>query len=110
MFDNDKDPHNVRQIIKSIEANGWQPVDSIFVRRFDEDRFIVLEGNRRVTAIKIILDPDTEPHPTDELKEQLREIEVMEIVDKIDGRRKQKSQRELDRKISYLLGVAIMVR
>ena len=97
-----KDVYNIKQIINSIVANGWQPVDFIFVREFGEDRFVVLEGNRRVTAIHAILD---DPDAPSEIKEQLQEIEVMEIVDKIDGRSPKKSEQELRRKISYLLGV-----
>ena len=102
MYDEKKDVYNIKQIVDSIKANGWQPVDFIFVRCFEEGRYVVLEGNRRVTAIHAILD---DPDAPGEIKEQLQEIEVMEIVDKIDGRRPQKSEQELRRKISYLLGV-----
>lgn len=97
-----KDVYNIKQIIDSILANGWQPVDFIFVRAFDEGRYVVLEGNRRVTAIHAILE---DPEVPDDIKQQLQEIEVMEIIDKIDGRRREKSEKELHKKIAYLLGV-----
>lgn len=102
MYDKDNDVHNIKQIIDSIRANGWQPVDSIFVRCFEEGRYVVLEGNRRLTAIRAILE---DPESSEETKKQLKKIEVMEIVDKIDGRRTQKSEQQLRQKISYLLGV-----
>ena len=99
-----KDEYNIDVIRKSIETNGWQPVDFIFVRRFmdDAERFVVLEGNRRIVAVKDLLDSsDT----SQDLRDQLTSIEVMEITDKIDKRRPAKSERELQKKISYLLGV-----
>jgi hypothetical protein len=99
-----KDEYNIEIIINSITTNGWQPVDIIFVRRFDDDadRFVVLEGNRRVVAIKELLESQ---ETAAELREQLESIEVMEIHDKIDKRRPVKSEAELRKKISYLLGV-----
>jgi hypothetical protein len=99
------DEFNIEEIKQSILANGWNPVDSIFVRRFHEDdeRYVVIEGNRRVTAIKQLL--DSEDTPT-EVREQLNEIEVMEVLDKVaTGRNREKSLREIEKKISYLLGV-----
>lgn len=101
----DKDPFNIEEIKQSILSNGWNPVDSIFVRRFhpDEKRYVVLEGNRRVTAVLELLDSDA---TSDELKEELRKIEVMEVLDKVaKGRNREKSIRAIEKKISYLLGV-----
>jgi len=94
--------YDIKQIGDSIKINGWQPVDSIFVRAFKEDHFVVLEGNRRVTAIKTIL---LAPDSSAEIKEQLREIEVMEVTDKINRRKPRESELAIRRKISYLLGV-----
>jgi hypothetical protein len=100
-----KDEFRIEEIKQSILSNGWNPVDSIFVRRFSEDdeRYVVIEGNRRVTAIQQLLaSPDT---PSD-VKKQLREIEVMEVLDRVGkGRNRERSLREIEKKISYLLGV-----
>src|SRR4051794_19900867 len=50
------DNFHIKDLEKSIINNGWQPVDSIFVRRYgDYGKYIVLEGNRRVTAILNLL-------------------------------------------------------
>lgn len=100
-----KDEFNIEEIKQSILSNGWNPVDSIFVRRFheDEERYVVIEGNRRVTAIQQLLDSADTPV---DVKEQLSEIEVMEVLDKVaKGRNREKSLREIEKKISYLLGV-----
>jgi hypothetical protein len=90
------DPFRIEQIVSSIRQNGWQPVDFIFVRRItNDDRYVVLEGNRRITALRKLLqekglDPD--------LRAKISRIEVMEVMDEGDPA-------ILKRKISYLLGV-----
>ena len=43
---------NVDDLVKSIKANGWLDLDSILVRRQDDRRFLVVEGNRRVATLK----------------------------------------------------------
>jgi len=92
-----KDAFRIKDLERSIERNGWQPVDSIFVRKHGEtDQFIVLEGNRRVTAISNLLNKD-ELDPR--IRSEIADIEVMEILDTGLGRE------ELEEKISYLLGV-----
>ena len=86
----------VDEIENSIKQNGWVPVDFIFVKKLDkEGRYLVLEGNRRVTAIRNLRSKeDTDPA----LKKMLGKIEVMEITDDIP-------EDELKKKIMYLLGV-----
>lgn len=92
-----KDAFRIKNLETSIERNGWQPVDSIFVRRHgDTDQYIVLEGNRRVTAISNLLNKeDLDPR----IRSEIADIEVMEILDA------GLSREELEEKISYLLGV-----
>jgi hypothetical protein len=88
--------YKIDELKNSIVQNGWWPVDCIFVRKLDEQgHFLVLEGNRRVTALRDLLnDPDIEQ----ELRNKISTIEVMEIIDDI-------SAEELKKKITYLLGV-----
>lgn len=45
----------VAPLMDSIETNGYLPIDRIVVREFDEDSYVVLEGNRRVAAVKELL-------------------------------------------------------
>ena len=45
---------HVQDLIASIRENGWLDVDSILVRRRETGRFLVIEGNRRVAALKYL--------------------------------------------------------
>jgi hypothetical protein len=88
--------NHISEIERSIKRNGWLPVDYIFVRKFDDHgRYVVLEGNRRVTAIRGLLN---DPELDSTLREQLQEIPVMEITDDLPDA-------DIQRKITYLLGV-----
>lgn len=97
LFPGPKDPYKIEELVNSIKQNGWLPVDCIFVRKLagQAGYYVVLEGNRRVIAIRQIMkDADAEAS----LKGSLKSIEVMELMD--SG-----SPEELQKKISYLLGV-----
>ena len=74
----------VNEIKESIRANGYVPVDYIFVRKHTgkNDRYIVLEGNRRITAILELL---REENLDERLRESLKEIEVMELRGKFEA-------------------------
>lgn len=43
---------NVRDLLDSFKKNGWLPVDQIQVRQMAKGRYLVVEGNRRVAALK----------------------------------------------------------
>ena len=45
---------NVRDLVASIEANGWLDIDPILVESGDKGRFLVVEGNRRVATLKYL--------------------------------------------------------
>jgi hypothetical protein len=50
-----KNGENVRDLVDSFRKNGFLPVDLIQVRRLgDSGRFLVVEGNRRVAALKYL--------------------------------------------------------
>lgn len=91
-----EDRYRIKELERSIRQNGWVPVDFIFVKKHEDgEHYVVLEGNRRLAAIRNILnDSNTEA----ELKDSLAEIDVMEIIDELP-------QEEVRRKITYLLGV-----
>lgn len=44
---------NIQDLVESFKANGFLPVDQIQVRRLD-GVFVVVEGNRRVAALKYL--------------------------------------------------------
>ncbi|MFD0977589.1 ParB N-terminal domain-containing protein [Salinimicrobium gaetbulicola] len=45
----------VKDLIDSFKSNGFLKVDNILVRRLEDDKgFVVIEGNRRVAALKVL--------------------------------------------------------
>jgi len=53
--------YSVYELAKSIAKNGFFPDEVIIVFREDEMNRYVLEGNRRVAALKLLLNPDGAP-------------------------------------------------
>ncbi len=45
---------NIRDLLASFKANGFLDVDIIQVRELGDNKYLVLEGNRRVTALKVL--------------------------------------------------------
>lgn len=45
---------NIQDLIDSFKANGYLPVDQIQVRELQDGGFVVVEGNRRVAALKYL--------------------------------------------------------
>jgi predicted ATPase len=43
---------NVRDLLDSFKRNGWLPVDQIQVRKLGKNKYLVVEGNRRVASLK----------------------------------------------------------
>lgn len=69
----------IKGLKKSIENNGYLPIEMIIVKNYnavdDVDKYVVVEGNRRLAAIKSIIENSVDPN--DELVESLEEIEVL---------------------------------
>ncbi|MFA5232088.1 MAG: hypothetical protein WC410_00170 [Candidatus Paceibacterota bacterium] len=59
------------QVLKSIAVNGFFP-DEIPVAIKEKGKFIVLEGNRRVAAVKALLRPEIVPSKESAIKEILK--------------------------------------
>lgn len=45
----------VDSLIMNMEINGFLPIDRVIVRQFAENKYVVLEGNRRICAAKLLL-------------------------------------------------------
>lgn len=43
---------NVNDLVASLRQNGWLDVEPIHVRKLDERKYLVVEGNRRVATLK----------------------------------------------------------
>lgn len=89
-FNDNADPHelvkalsdtaDLDELIKSISENGYMSIEPLIVMR-KGDKYVVLEGNRRLAAIKLLTEPglaqkcrvvipkDLEAHVKDSLKE-----------------------------------------
>lgn len=48
------DEYGISRLKENMEVNGFLPIDRIVVRQLPDDDFIVLEGNRRICAAKLI--------------------------------------------------------
>lgn len=67
----------IDRLVMNIETNGFLPIDRIIVKRFKDEKFVVLEGNRRICAAKLLKTKyDMNPSSVDE--------DVIESLLKID--------------------------
>jgi len=68
-------------LVESILRIGFLPLDRIVVRRYSKNKYVVIEGNRRVAAIKTIIG-DVTRHAIsipDNISKTLQIIEVLEL-------------------------------
>lgn len=74
------DAMDVRELILSIATSGYFRNEPLIVSQ-ETGRNIVIEGNRRLAAVKVILNPSLIrsdiPHVNQEIKESLYELPVM---------------------------------
>lgn len=49
------DKFQVQKLRSNMEYNGYLPIDRIIVRKIKADKYVVLEGNRRICAAKLII-------------------------------------------------------
>jgi hypothetical protein len=71
--------HGVKKLIDSIANNGFINIDSIFVKRLKgTGKFLVIEGNRRTTAINFIL--NNPKSISESALKSLKEIPAKELI------------------------------
>ncbi len=46
--------YGVEKLRMNMEVNGYLPMDRVVVRKFKENKYVLLEGNRRICAAKLI--------------------------------------------------------
>ena len=100
-----KNKFQIPVLVTNILTNGFRDYDSIFVEKYkDSGKYIVLEGNRRVTAIKEILNPENEEKyrekfsKYDEVFSSLDKIEVLELDNTLE-------KEPRDEMVRYILGI-----
>jgi hypothetical protein len=81
------DAADLGEIIQSIASNGYIDIEPLIVRR-EKDRFIVLEGNRRLAAIRLLLDAELArsvniavPEIDKDVRESLMQVTVYAVTD-----------------------------
>ena len=98
---NDKDRFKIDELVRSIRENRYVPEAGgyIFVRRLERtDYYLVLEGNRRLVALRELLaETDSLVKEKPGVLASIKTIDVLEIIDDIP-------EEQLQEKISYLLG------
>lgn len=52
----------ISALMNSIRASGFWVVDRIVLRRLPEEQYVVIEGNRRIAALKVLFDEHRERH------------------------------------------------
>lgn len=75
------DKFAVDKLRMNMEVNGYLPIDRVIVRKFEETKYVVLEGNRRICAAKMSLqgglNGSTLPN---EIMDSFRKIPCLEYV------------------------------
>jgi hypothetical protein len=81
------DDADLSEIVQSISANGYIDIEPLIVQR-DNNRYVVLEGNRRLAAIRVIQNPElaraagiTVPEITEQVRESLDAVTVYAVSD-----------------------------
>lgn len=46
----------IEKLVENIKINGFLTIDRVIVKRFADNKYVVLEGNRRICAVKTIID------------------------------------------------------
>jgi len=101
----DEDFFGIKELQESMEEFGFQPVGQIVLRPIKgSKKFIVVEGNRRVAAVKQILAAEEDKGESEEklskdVLDSLRKLPCLIL------KTKGVSKKELDRRISVTLGL-----
>ena len=59
----------------NMEVNGYLPIDRVIVREFATSKYVVLEGNRRICAAKLLLENSDRKDPS--------QVEILRSLEKI---------------------------
>ena len=72
--------HAVRELEESIKEKGFTPVDNIFVKKLGQQNYyVVIEGNRRISAVKNLL----KKHKEAKKRSDILESEILETLQRI---------------------------
>lgn len=94
----------IKDLMDSMRTIGYVPIDRIVVRKLDDEKYLVIEGNRRVSAIKRLMDQYENGLPEnkrdlDNVVDTFKELEVLELV--TTGL----TAEEVEKRINIILGL-----
>jgi hypothetical protein len=72
---------DVTSLAKSVETVGFLPVDNLVAKKVLDDKYVIVEGNRRTTAIKYLINEYKKGQSTmsEEAIKSLQEIDILLI-------------------------------
>ncbi|HTB58319.1 MAG TPA: hypothetical protein VLC06_10615 [Polyangia bacterium] len=86
------DTADLGELIQSIAASGYIDIEPL-IGLFEKDKYLVLEGNRRLAAIKVLTDPSLAmkieirvPTLPPEIAKTLKEVSVYRVAARDDAR------------------------
>ena len=74
-----RDATDIQELVQSIAASGFFPFEALVVAK-EENKYVVIEGNRRLAAVKALLQPERATNKRDipvisaEAREALKEL------------------------------------
>jgi hypothetical protein len=73
--------YGIDKLKMSMEVNGYLPIDRVVVRAIKNSEYVVLEGNRRICAAKLIGPIDSEgKNVSEEVLASFKEIPCLEYI------------------------------
>jgi hypothetical protein len=78
-------PIRIGELVRSMQEIGFVSIDRVVVRKLATRGYVVIEGNRRVSAAKYLFDQPRPREPEarkkhDETVETLRKLDVLELI------------------------------
>lgn len=76
----DKNREGIRDLIESFKANGILKIDNILVKELAKDEYLVIEGNRRIVALKALLEDYENGYDVGNLPKDFLDDNKVEVV------------------------------
>jgi len=91
---------DVKDLIDSFKTVGYVPIDKIVVREVTSGKYVVLEGNRRVSALKILHSRHMKGEEgLDVLVSEMQSLPALKLITK------GLTEEELSHRVSVMLGI-----
>ncbi|MGL6316361.1 ParB N-terminal domain-containing protein [Vibrio sp. WXL103] len=88
------DTADLKELVQSMAENGYIPIEPLIVTESGTDKYVVLEGNRRLAALRVLMNPDLARQcrvsvPTDiseQVKATFKQVAVYKVASEKDAR------------------------